>query len=253
VSATIGYLDGPATRSARAVARALGEALDGNLVGVYLYGSATLGDFVPGHSDLDLLTVCHRPLEPDEGRRVADAVWSTRLSRSAKGVDLHVVPLHSATTPHAVPAYDVQILTAFGMERFSCAGDDRESRLNMQYVCCRRHGYPLIGPDPRKVFAPRSRTWYLRELREELSRSRSWNPIYTVLNACRDWRFAEEHLICSKVAGGEWACERLEDPSIVDAALCWQREGAGPELPAADVDAFVAHVATILERAAGAA
>jgi len=48
-----------------------------NLVGVYLHGSAALGDFQPSGpdaSDLDVLAVCARPLADGEKRAVAGAL-----------------------------------------------------------------------------------------------------------------------------------------------------------------------------------
>jgi aminoglycoside adenylyltransferase-like protein len=40
-----------------------------------------------------------------------------------------------------------------------------------------------------------------------------------VLNACQNLRFLEEGVIGSKVEGARWARSRVEDPSLVDAAL----------------------------------
>jgi predicted nucleotidyltransferase len=248
VTATLGYLDAPATRYARAVTEALHETLDGSLVGVYLYGSGTVGDFVVGRSDVDLVAVSAQPLEAEEARLVAGAVWDLEIPYPTKGLDLHLVPLESAATALLLPPYELQMLTAYDFERVSQPGDAAEPRLNMHFVCCRRHGYALAGPDPRKVFAPRPRPWYLEQLREELFRSMTRNPVYRILNGCRDWRYIDENVICSKIAGGEWALERLEEPWIVEAALCRYRTGDRPQLADEDVEAFVEWIAELLQR-----
>jgi ADP-ribose pyrophosphatase YjhB (NUDIX family) len=49
------------------------------------------------------------------------------------------------------------------------------------------------------------------------------SPSYQVLNACRAWRFVDEGVLCSKTAGGEWARERVGDPSTIDVALRHRR------------------------------
>ena len=65
-----------------------------------------------------------------------------------------------------------------------------------------------------------------------------------MLNACRAWRFAEENVLCSKLDGGRWARDRLDDPLVVDLAIARQsgRSSRAPEGAAA---------AALLERVLG--
>jgi predicted nucleotidyltransferase len=248
-AAVIGHLDPPATRYAHAVTAALAASLGSELLGVYLYGSAIVGDYVPGRSDVDLIAVSRRPLTHEHARHTASAVAAVEPPYPTKGLDLHVAPVESVTTPAERPRFDVQIASWFAMERLARPGDVGEARLNLHYVCCRQHGHNLLGPSARKLFVPRPRSVYLRQLREELYRFTS--PWYRVLNACRDWRYLEESEICSKLEGSRWATERLDDPSLVAAAVEWHRTDSGPPLDPAAVNAFVDHVAAMLARAAG--
>jgi predicted nucleotidyltransferase len=65
-------------RTARAVSFAerlaadLAGILSGDLVGVYLHGSAAMGCFNPDRSDVDLLVVSRRTLSPERRRAVAE-------------------------------------------------------------------------------------------------------------------------------------------------------------------------------------
>ena len=58
----IGHLDAAGDRYLRACVAVLQQALGGELVGVYLYSSAVIGDYVPGLSDLDVVAVLSAPL-----------------------------------------------------------------------------------------------------------------------------------------------------------------------------------------------
>ena len=87
-----------ATRLARACADALGELV----VSALLHGSLTLGDFVPGRSDVDLLLVVARRLEDEELRVLTERV--RRSPRLPPGrVDLRVVTREVAAVPVPVP------------------------------------------------------------------------------------------------------------------------------------------------------
>ena len=49
---------------------------------------------------------------------------------------------------------------------------------------------------------------------------------YAVLNACRALRFAREGVICSKIAGGEWALGTLPQHGIAIGAAVAEQRGA---------------------------
>lgn len=66
---------------------------------------------------------------------------------------------------------------------------------------------------------------------------------YSVLNACRAWRFAEEDVLGSKLEGAAWARLRWSEPGVIDAAVALRRrEEATLDEPA--VDALLAAAAT---------
>lgn len=116
-----------------------------------------------------------------------------------------------------------------------------------------RSGIAITGPEPRSVFADVPR----RALLEALCASMTWHrrhekaTLYSVLNACRAWRFAEEGVLGSKFEGAAWARARWADTDVIDAAVAL-RHGRDAALDAAAVDALLAAVATHLREASPA-
>jgi predicted nucleotidyltransferase len=79
---------------ARACARALGEAV----AGVVLHGSLTLGDYLPGRSDLDLLVVVDAPPSDAQVAALVEAMASRR-AKAPGPVDLRLVTRQVAGSP----------------------------------------------------------------------------------------------------------------------------------------------------------
>ena len=64
---------------------------------------------------------------------------------------------------------------------------------------------------------------------------------YSVLNACRAWRFAAEDALGSKLEGAAWARPRWAYPELIDAAVAL-RHGNSADLQASQVDEFLKYV-----------
>jgi Aminoglycoside adenylyltransferase, C-terminal domain len=223
--------------------------LGDSLVGVYLRGSAVLGGFARQRSDLDLLVVAAGPLGARaKGRLAAELSPEAMPCPAERGLELSVVTLAAALAPTPGPRFGLHLASAGpgGPARVvdgrDCPGDPD---LLLHFAVCREHGRPLSGPPPPEVFAPVRRAWLLRGMERELAWAREHAPAeYQVLNACRAWRFAEENVLCSKLDGGRWARDRLDDPLVVDLAIARQsgRSSRAPEDAAA---------AALLERVLG--
>ena len=103
------------------------------------------------------------------------------------------------------------------------------------------YGSRLTGPPAREVFAPIPRSW----LQEALEDSLEWHADhetllhYSVLNACRSWRYAKEGIMSSKDDAAVWALSPAEDPSIIDSALAIRRGDHSRSLDPAEVRTFV--------------
>ncbi len=241
----IGCVDAAGDRYLRACVDVLRRALGADLVGAYLYSSGVVGDYIPGRSDLDVVAVVRRQLRSDQGIDIAEQICAVAPPFPTRGLDLEVVTLDSAATPAVSPPLELKVLTFVGTPAAAEEHPEGDPRLIMHFACCRDHGMAITGPPASEVFAPVSREMYLAALGRELDAH--WMPAhYLVLNACRDLRFLEESVICSKVAGGEWALSRVDDPWLIDAALCWQIRGFGPVMDPVQVEEFLQAVAARL-------
>ena len=87
-------------------AEAAAEAVGGNLVGIYLYGSLARGCFHPGTSDVDVVVVTEGPCSEAMISRIAKAheeagvpVDATFVTRSQVGVDETPTPVEFVVKP----------------------------------------------------------------------------------------------------------------------------------------------------------
>jgi Nucleotidyltransferase domain/Domain of unknown function (DUF4111) len=198
----------------RACAGALGEAV----AGVVLHGSLTLGDYLPGRSDVDLLVVVDEPLTDARLAALSEAVAAQRPAAPGR-VDLRVVTRQVAAAPTPAPPMEAYLELAPGsgpgvqVER--CNPGERD--LVVEFSICRAHGRSLAGAAPAELIGEVPRAWVLAAGDAQLA---DWEAIgddpkhaqLTVLTACRVWRFAEEGRHCSKLAAGGWALGR--DPTL---------------------------------------
>ena len=67
------------------------EILGNNLTGIYLHGSAVMGCFQPGKSDIDLLVVVKEEIPDEAKRQFMDMVVELNKQAPAKGLELSIV------------------------------------------------------------------------------------------------------------------------------------------------------------------
>jgi hypothetical protein len=198
------------------------KLLGADLVGVYVHGSAVLGDFSEGRSDLDVLAVSSRSLSSDEKEAIAERLSQGALRCPATGLEFHILRLGEIAAREA-PPFELHLSTK------TDGRPDRvvhghlhpgDADLVMHFAVLHDNGRALLGPAADAVFPAIPRGMMLDALRGELEWAReNASPSYQVLNACRAWRYVDEGLICSKTAGGVWARERVGDRPTIDAAL----------------------------------
>jgi hypothetical protein len=112
-----------------------------------------------------------------------------------------------------------------------------------------RYGVPICGPPSGEVFADVDRSTLLNAMAQSMRwhREHEKASLYSVLNACRAWRFAAEDVLGSKLDGADWAHSRWARPDVIDAAVDL-RHGQPAELQIDDVEALLDHVERILLR-----
>jgi len=224
------------------------ETLGAELVACYVYGSALTPEFVPGRSDVDLLVVSRTWVPMAVERRMVDGLRALPRPATLKGLDLWLLPLAVARRPGEVPAFQVQMLTSWDFVRRDLPGRYGDPRLAMLLAICRNHADALVGPDPRAVIGRVPLAGILAGMLSDVNNTRA-SAHYRVLNACRDLHFLHIGRMCGKLQGAEWARGRLVDADLVDAAVAWQTDGAGPWLDPDQIDDLTAAVRARLHRA----
>jgi hypothetical protein len=113
-----------------------------------------------------------------------------------------------------------------------------------------RVGIAIAGPPAGEVFADVPRDALLVAMRESMRwhREHEGATLYSVLNACRAWRFAASGALGSKLEGAAWARSRWTHPELIDSAVALRR-GSSADLAASEVDEFLGFVERALSSA----
>jgi len=213
-------------------------------IGIYVHGSAALGDFGPA-SDLDVLVVV------DDGpEREWDAIGKALLAAvtDEPPVELSVVGLAAAAAP--APPWPFLLHVNSGQQRWVAGGDGGDPDLVAHYAVVRAAAVVLHGADAHTVVGPVGREELLAYLSGELA----WgcaeaDQRYAILNACRAVAYADEDLLLSKVAGGQWWLEHHGPDEVVTAALAAQHAGVDLGLCGPAARALVATAIAEVDRA----
>lgn len=205
------------------------DAFAGNLVGVYLHGSAAMNCYNPAVSDLDFIVVVERPIADDARRAFMQAVCALDSQTPGKGIEMSVVT-RDACKPFAYPTpFELHWSRAHAAwyardpEDYIAKMRGTDADLAAHFTVLRGRGVCLCGAPIAEVFAPVPEADYIdsiwqdvRDAEEEISE----NPVYLVLNLARVLAYLEDGAVLSKREGGEWALVRLpEHRPLIEAAL----------------------------------
>ena len=237
------------------VADALAATLSMELVGTYFVGSVALGGYVPGESDIDIAAVSSAALTDPQKQSVASAIVEASTDCPARGLEFTLYRHDVAGSPPEGADFEVN---ANGGPRMPTAVHlDSALEPGFWYVLDRaiahRAGVAISGPPAREVFADVPRGTLLDAMYASMAwhRAHEKATLYSVLNACRAWRFAAEDVLGSKLEGAVWARTRWPDTGVIDAAVSL-RHGEHATLDEAAVDALLSSVATHLRDATDA-
>ncbi|MGH7609622.1 MAG: nucleotidyltransferase domain-containing protein [Candidatus Dormibacteria bacterium] len=217
------------------------------LVGVYLHGSAVLGDFQPEASDVDILVVV-QDRTPESSIQVLARILAERVDSPGAGVEASVVEESAARRPSLPWPYKVHITTSTAEGKaLWCEPGSGDADLILHYAVTRQAGWAAYGPPPTDVVGEVERRLVAAQLAAELLWAVNHaSESYAVLNTCRALRWAKEGTLCSKTAGGAWALRREVEPALVGEALAARRTHRKNAVsPVAD--AFARQVAALLE------
>lgn len=234
------------------VTEALARTLGTDLVGVYFVGSVALGGYVAGESDVDIAAVSSAALFDPQREAVASAVVEASAACPARGLEFTLYRREIAGSRPAGADFEVN---ANGGPRMPTAVHmDATAEPGFWYVLDRaiahRSGLAISGPPAREVFADAPRSKLLDAMYESMAwhRANEKATFYSVLNACRAWRFAAVDVLGSKLEGAAWARARWSDTGLIDAAVALRR-GEDATLDESAVEALLSAVAAGLREA----
>ncbi len=215
-----------------ALADQIAEILRDDLRGVILHGSAATGDFLPGRSDIDLLTVVSPALTGHQAAALEHLVTTADLGDAA-GIDLHVVTAAVAARPGRTPPVELHVgRYPSGVEVTHHVAADAD--LPVELAMARAAGRALYGHPPQHVIGEVPAAWVHDRGRHWLT---TWQGLtdddehaaHMVLTACRIWRFAVTVEHVGKVEAANWAAGR--DPGLEAIAAAVRRYTTGEREP----------------------
>lgn len=228
------------------------------LRGVYLHGSACLGAFRPGRSDLDLLIVVTRPLSAEERFRLMCAFLS--LHRQPAPIEASILQLDDLKAwKHPAP-YQFHF-SEFWRKRYEAleAREDysfwtfQEERHDPDLAChvklAREYGIALCGPPPGQVFPSVPEEHVMDSLHNDARdaiRGAKLYDAHAILTLARVWSYMELRSFLSKSEAAQWAIQKLgpgtEQRIIVDAFSMLDDEAASVSFRHEEFDVCVDHM-----------
>jgi Domain of unknown function (DUF4111) len=227
--------------------------LGADLLGAYLVGSAALGGFAPGRSDIDVQAVCAEPLRQAHKERIVGSLAHPTLACPARGCEFVLYSRIAMADPAAGGAYEINLNSGPRMPlhvSYEPAADPAFWFV-LDRAILREHGLGLVGPEPHELVAPMPRP----RLLEALLAALRWHAEHdrpgadSILNACRAWRFAEEGRWSSKIEAAAWARTRAGQAAIIEHALALRAGTTDQALERGHVRRFVEQIMARLAQA----
>lgn len=236
-------------RFGKTVADELEGALGDQLLGVYFVGSVALGGYVAGESDIDVIGVSRDEIGDALKVTVIAAVERAIESCPARGLEFTLY--RSAVVKASPDGADFEVNVNGGLRMERVVRTDPTGQPPFWYILDRaiayRCGVTVVGPPPAEVFGDIERPVLVRAMAESMRWHREHEPasLYSVLNAARAWRFAEDDVLGSKLDGATWAAQRWSRPEVIEAAV-QLRLGRSARLDAVEVAELLDHVESLL-------
>jgi hypothetical protein len=219
------------------------DVLGEKLVGLYLYGSATTGDFDAGVSDIDLLAAISTELADAEFealRQMHDDVVCKHIGWDDR-VEVQYVPTDGLASFRDRTSSIAVISPGEPLNR-----KDAGSDWLMNWYLVREYGVTLIGPEPAAIIPPINRNEFVQAVRDyavwqvqNSDRIRgAKSQSYAVLTGCRALYTVTHHEHVSKQEAALWACQEMPEwAPLIRQALLWREGASGVRQPVADPEA----------------
>ena len=240
---------------ARTLVARLAAMPDGVLRAAYVHGSAALGGWVPGRSDVDMLFVVADGISSAAVEQMGDVLRASAGGCPGRELECSVVTVAQARQPAPPWPFVLHVAAGPGRAARTVRPESQspgDPDLLMHYAVCRAAGCPAYGPAPGALIGVVPRRAILEYLAGELG----WGiehatGAYGVLNACRALIYLADSLIVSKITGGETVLSRGAGPAaVIERALAQQRGSKPDQPPDPAAVSFVLATAAMLRSAA---
>lgn len=222
-----------------AVAVAAGLEPAPRLLGLYLYGSLTAGDFTPGVSDIDLLAVTEGPITPAVTARLhpGHEAIARQFPHWRDRIEVIYVPRQALAT-FRTQASDIGVISPGEPLHIVSAG--LNWLMNWHQV---RHGGRVVTGPPAATYVPDTTPQeYVAAVRDHAAAFGDWMPemraprqqSYAILTLARALSTVRHGRATSKAAAAAWlATEQPRYAPLLEQALRW-REAAPADPTAAE-------------------
>ena len=212
------------------------DILGDNLTGIYLHGSAVMGCFRAGVSDIDLIVVIEKDISDEKKRQYLDMLVALNRQAPAKGIELSIVE-KDVCSPFVYPTPFVLHFSVAHLEWYQTRPEayiagmkGTDPDLAAHFTILYHRGKTLYGKEIREVFSQVSREHYLDSIWNDIKNAEAdilEQPVYVILNLYRVLAYTRDSLILSKKEGGEWGLANVpvKYNGLISGALAEYRTG----------------------------
>ncbi|KAJ4245234.1 hypothetical protein NW762_014104 [Fusarium torreyae] len=215
----------------------LADHLQDQLVGVYLFGSASYDAYEPGVSDLDVQAIVKDPLETVAKQEIIHRLSQDVLPCPDTKLEFVVYAQNSVCPSNRHPRFEFNLNTGRGQSDHVSLDPANESShwFLLDIAMGRNLGCCLHGAPVSEAFGAIPRRWILEGISDSLKwhQANEANSANSVLNACRSWQFIDSGEWSSKLKGAQWAMRQQDCPAVVERAIAARK--TKDSLPAAEV------------------
>ncbi len=211
----------------------LQKILSEKLIGLYLFGSLSYGDFNPNSSDIDLIVIIQQPLNHTELKSVKQLhrQFKKRNSKWRDRTECSYTPIEMFK--NNLPPKEPRPYCGGGIF-YDAAPYGNEWIINNYLLY--QHGISLIGPDIKKLIHPIEivavQKACIRDLFQEWEvkiddfewLDNSHYQSYLIMNLCRILYTVFCGIAGTKKEAADWVKNEFGEPwlNLIDAALCWE-------------------------------
>lgn len=204
--------------------KSLQKIIDGNLVGIYLYGSLAMGGFNPDSSDADILLVVKDELTKDNKTKIIQAMLSLSEKATGGGFELTIIKVDTLKNFKYPTPRELYFTTdkkdIFLNKKIDFDKKETDEGLAINLAIVKKRGVCVCGVPISKIFPEINRKdiyksliwdfdWSYNNVMNGQSAGKCWVPSYAVLNSCRLIAYVKNKLITSKIEGGRWGIKNF--------------------------------------------